>query len=64
MDNLPLPLKHVPVLNPSNQHLIESLETYKDLFDHAYDLIHIVYPDGTILYVNKAWETHLEYAQE
>jgi two-component system, LuxR family, sensor kinase FixL len=49
--------------SPDNQ-LIENLETYKDLFDHAHDLIHIVYPDGTILYVNKAWEKHLAYKQE
>ena len=43
---------------------IESLETFKDLFDHAHDLIHIVDPEGTILYVNKAWETILEYTQD
>lgn len=51
------------MLHPNN-HLIESLETYKDLFDHANDLIHMVKPDGTILYVNRAWEKILEYTQE
>ena len=49
--------------SPDKQ-LIDSLETYKDLFDNAHDLIHIIYPDGTILYVNKAWEKLLEYTQE
>ena len=39
--------------------MIENLETYKDLFDHAHDLIHIVEPDGTILHVNHAWQKHL-----
>lgn len=51
------------MISPDNA-LIESLETFKDLFDHAHDLIHIIDPDGTILYVNNAWEKHLEFTQE
>ena len=35
--------------------LLESEEKYKDLFDNAHDLIHIVQPNGSILYVNNAW---------
>jgi PAS domain S-box-containing protein len=44
--------------------LLDNLETYKDLFDHAHDLIHVVAPDGSILYVNNAWKNILGYAQE
>lgn len=51
-------------MNNPEQPLIESLETYKDLFDHAHDLIHIVSPDGTILYVNHAWQALLQYTQQ
>lgn len=39
-------------------------EHYKNLFDHAHDLIHIVEPDGKILYINKAWSKALEYNEE
>jgi PAS domain S-box-containing protein len=35
----------------------------KDLFDHAHDLIQIVYIDGTTIYVNKSWSALLEYTQ-
>ena len=44
--------------------IFENLETYKDLFDHAHDLIHIVEPDGKILFVNKAWKNVLGYTPE
>lgn len=47
----------------SKRHIIERLETYKDLFDNAHDLIHLVEPDGRILYVNRAWEKLLGYSQ-
>jgi two-component system sensor kinase FixL len=46
------------------QHIFEKLETYKDLFDHAHDLIHIVNPLGEILYVNNAWKNNLGYRLE
>lgn len=36
----------------------------KDLFDEAHDLIQIVHLDGTLLYVNRAWCTLLEYSPE
>lgn len=51
-------------MSASKQHIIEEFETYKDLFDSAHDLIHLVEPDGRILYVNKAWEKLLGYSQE
>ena len=51
-------------MDSSDKSFIDSLETFKDLFDNAYDLIHIVHPDGTIIYVNNAWEKHLEYSQK
>jgi two-component system, LuxR family, sensor kinase FixL len=35
---------------------------YKDLFDNAHDLIHIADPQGTLIYVNKAWEQVLEFS--
>ncbi|MEJ7738945.1 MAG: PAS domain S-box protein [Chitinophagaceae bacterium] len=43
--------------------LAESEEKYKDLFDNANDLIHIVSPDGKILYVNNEWKHTLGYTQ-
>lgn len=58
-----LPLNLFNILDTSGKSIIDSLETFKDLFDSAYDLIHIVHPDGSIIYVNNAWEKHLEYSQ-
>ncbi|HKP32785.1 MAG TPA: PAS domain S-box protein [Chitinophagaceae bacterium] len=43
------------------RHLIESEEKFRDLFDHANDLIHFSSPEGMILYVNAAWITTLGY---
>jgi two-component system, LuxR family, sensor kinase FixL len=43
---------------------VERLETYKDLFDNAHDLIHIVEPDGRIIYVNNSWKTILGYSDK
>lgn len=40
------------------------METYKDLFDNAHDLIHLVHLDGTLLYANKAWMKLLGYSLE
>jgi two-component system, LuxR family, sensor kinase FixL len=44
------------------QQFVEKLETYKDLFDNAHDLIHIVEPDGQIVYVNNSWRNVLGYS--
>jgi PAS domain S-box-containing protein len=51
-------------LDNTQQQFFESSETFKDLFDNAHDLIHIVRLDGTLLYVNSAWLRLLEYSQE
>jgi PAS domain S-box-containing protein len=42
--------------------LLKGEEWLKDLFDQALDLIQIVDLDGTLIYVNKAWSTLLEYS--
>ena len=44
--------------------LEESVERYSDLVDNASDLIHSVTPDGTFLYVNRAWREALGYREE
>jgi len=44
-----------------NTQVAESEERYRDLFDNAHDLIHIVKPDGSLIYVNKAWSNTLGY---
>lgn len=47
----------------SKKQIVDTLETFRDLFDNAHDLIHIVEPEGQIIYVNKAWEKVLGYPQ-
>ncbi|GAB4390765.1 MAG: hypothetical protein Kow0025_25010 [Thermodesulfovibrionales bacterium] len=44
--------------------LLESEERYRDLFENANDLIQCVNPDGTFLYVNRAWRETLGYTEE
>lgn len=39
-------------------------EQYKELFDSTTDLIHILSPDGKILYANPAWHKLLGYTKE
>ncbi|RYF84431.1 MAG: PAS domain S-box protein, partial [Chitinophagaceae bacterium] len=48
----------------TDQFFTSDPEAYKELFDHANDLIHIVLPGGHILYINNAWEKQLGYSQE
>ncbi|MCW3073151.1 MAG: domain S-box-containing protein [Flaviaesturariibacter sp.] len=50
--------------DPSLAEHFKKEEWLKDLFDHAHDLIQIVHPDGTILYVNNAWSNLLGYREE
>jgi diguanylate cyclase (GGDEF)-like protein/PAS domain S-box-containing protein len=43
--------------------LKESEARYRDLFEHAHDLIQSVVVDGAFLYVNPAWRRALGYAE-
>jgi two-component system cell cycle sensor histidine kinase/response regulator CckA len=43
--------------------LRESEERYRDLFDNASDLVCMAKPDGTLLYVNKAWQEGTGYTE-
>jgi two-component system, cell cycle sensor histidine kinase and response regulator CckA len=44
--------------------LRESEERYRDLFDNASDLVCMAAPDGTLLYVNQAWQDGTGYSEE
>jgi two-component system, cell cycle sensor histidine kinase and response regulator CckA len=44
--------------------LRESEERYRDLFDNASDLVCMVAPDGSLLYVNQAWQQGTGYGDE
>jgi two-component system, cell cycle sensor histidine kinase and response regulator CckA len=44
--------------------LRESEERYRDLFDHASDLVCMAAPDGSLLYVNQAWKAGVGYGEE
>jgi two-component system sensor kinase FixL len=44
-------------------HILENIETFKELCDNAPELVHIVEPDGTIVYANNAWTSILGYTQ-
>jgi PAS domain S-box-containing protein len=41
-----------------------SVRRYKDIFEHANDLIHSLDPEGRILYVNKLWRETLGYSEQ
>jgi two-component system cell cycle sensor histidine kinase/response regulator CckA len=44
--------------------LRESEERYRDLFDNASDLVCMAAPDGSLLYVNKAWREGMGYTED
>jgi two-component system, cell cycle sensor histidine kinase and response regulator CckA len=44
--------------------LRESEERYRDLFDNASDLVCMAAPDGSLLYVNQAWQEGIGYDQD
>lgn len=44
--------------------LHEKMDLYSTLVENASDLIHSVTPDGTFLYVNRAWREALGYSEE
>ncbi len=69
---------HVSQLDLANQYLSwevtervkmekalrQSEERYRDLFDHATDLIMLIAPNGSILFTNRAWRDALGYSIE
>jgi len=42
----------------------ESEARYRDLFENTSDLIQSVTPDGSIIYVNRAWRETLDYSEK
>jgi PAS domain S-box-containing protein len=44
--------------------LRESEERYRDLFDNASDLVCMAAPDGSLLYVNQAWQDGIGYGED
>ncbi|MGZ8398739.1 MAG: PAS domain S-box protein [Gemmatimonadales bacterium] len=48
----------------ADRELRESEERYRDLFDHASDLVCMLAPDGSLLYVNLAWQHGTGYGEE
>jgi two-component system, LuxR family, sensor kinase FixL len=42
----------------------ETEEQYRDLFENASDLIHIVKPEGEIMYINNAWHKAIGYTSD
>ena len=44
--------------------LRESEERYRDLFDNASDLVCMAAPDGSLLYVNQAWQQGTGYGED
>lgn len=65
--------RHVVMLLELRRSLIEhegaeaslrvSEERFRDLFENAHDLIQSVRPDGSIIYVNRAWRETLGYGE-
>ncbi len=43
--------------------LRESEERYRDLFDNATDMVCVTAPDGSLLYVNQAWQLGTGYGE-
>ncbi len=48
----------------AERQLKESEERYRDLFENANDLIQSAGPDGSLIYVNRAWREALGYSEE
>ena len=48
----------------ADRELRESEERYRDLFDNASDLVCMATPDGSLLYVNHAWQEGTGYGEE
>ncbi len=48
----------------ADRELRESEERYRDLFDNASDLVCMAAPDGSLLYVNQAWQHGTGYGED
>jgi len=48
----------------ADRELRESEERYRDLFDNASDLVCMAAPDGSLLYVNQAWQNGTGYGED
>ena len=48
----------------AERELKNSEERYRDLFENANDLIQSAAPDGSLIYVNRAWRETLGYTEE
>jgi PAS domain S-box-containing protein len=48
----------------ADRELRESEERYRDLFDNASDLVCMAAPDGSLLYVNQAWQHGTGYVED
>ena len=48
----------------ADEELRESEEKYRDLFENTKDIIQCIKPDGSFLYVNRAWREALGYSSE
>jgi len=48
----------------AHEELKQSEERYRDLFENANDMIQCIKPDGSFLYVNRAWHEVLGYNDE
>jgi two-component system, cell cycle sensor histidine kinase and response regulator CckA len=48
----------------ADRELRESEERYRDLFDNASDLVCMAAPDGSLLYVNQAWQQGTGYGED
>lgn len=51
-------------LSSTRDTLAETEDRFKDILDNANDLIQSVSPEGTLLYVNRAWRETLEYTAD
>src|SRR6185369_6361578 len=51
-------------LRRTEEALRNSEERYRDLFENATDLIQSCKPDGTLIYVNRAWRQALGYTSD
>jgi PAS domain S-box-containing protein len=47
----------------AEERLRQSEDQYRDLFENATDLIQSVTPEGSFLYVNRAWRQTLQYSE-